>query len=200
MPGLRAEGATSRDVRADCGTDQLRPADVIVLGALVQRTEQGVINADGDDARGSVAHRLAPTLAHLADVVSPLSLVGPLLDRLVRDWDTVDRFHDQSVLQNAGAEHRLVALAAAWNTDFTFGENYLYSVKGGPSARRRAGRAAWRPVPARRDQADHTAYQEAPDPTEPVLPLDRSAHHRRRPDAPLSRRLRAASRARCVTT
>ena len=50
-------------------------------------------------------------------------------------------------------------------TDFALGDNSLYSVKGGPSARRRAGRAAWRPVPARRDNTDHTAYEKAPDST-----------------------------------
>jgi hypothetical protein len=50
-------------------------------------------------------------------------------------------------------------------TSSALGENSLYSVKGGPSARRRGGRAAWRPVPARRDNTDHTAYEKAPDST-----------------------------------
>lgn len=80
------------------------------------------------------------------------------------------------------------------------GENSLYSVKGGPSARRRAGRAAWRPVPARTAESTHGIREGHRTTRSGALPPNGQFSTAADPTLHCPARLRAASRARCVTT
>jgi len=73
---------------------------MVLCGALIDGGQRGVVQADWDNARWTVADGLAAAAAERGDVIASLRFIGPRLDLLVVHRDAVDLLHLISVIRN----------------------------------------------------------------------------------------------------